>query len=57
MAVSSGKCRSAESAGSIKDILTDLNIKITSKTIGYDLVSVTPMIKPSGALLYLDFSI
>ncbi len=51
MAVSSGKCRSAESDcfDRIKDMIAD----ISSKTIAYDTVPVIPMSEPLGKLVFL----
>ena len=51
MAVSSGKCRSAESnrVDGIKGILMDISFK----TIAYDTVPVIPMSEPLGKLVFL----
>lgn len=52
MAVSSGKCRSAES--NIADSINDILAGISSKTIAYDMVPVIPMSEPSGKLVFVD---
>lgn len=51
MAVSSGKCRSAES--NIADRINDIIMDISSKTIACDIVPVVPMSEPLGKLVFL----